>query len=168
MWTTWIVLLLAVVSATSADRAGAADHRLSAGLGIVGLKSHDQVDVVADLEYRGMPWKKLWNIYPTAGVFVTDAEAAHIRAGFGRDFELGELWRLTITTAAGAYEQGDGKDLGHTIEFRSAIELARAVGRAEVGLSISHLSNASISDFNPGVEVALVTVTFPVGRRSDP
>lgn len=163
-----ICALVVAILAAGAGSSRADDHRLSVGLGIVGLKSHDQVDIVADLEYRGKPWGALWNIYPTAGVFVTDAEAAHVRAGFGRDFRLGSSWRLTITTAAGAYEQGNGKDLGHTIEFRSAIELARAVGRAEVGLSISHLSNASISDFNPGVEVALLTVTFPVGCRRDP
>lgn len=160
--TGWVVLL-AMVGSTAA---AAADSSLVLGAGRFGLKSKDDADVVVDVEYRGPKWPRLWGVYPTAGVFVTDSEAAHLRLGFGRDFELNERWRLTLTTAAGAYEQGDAKDLGHTIEFRSALELSFQLQTARLGLSISHLSNASISDSNPGIEVALVTLTLPLGPRS--
>ena len=72
---------------------------------------------------------------------------------------------LTPSLAAGLYEDGDGKDLGHIVEFRSSLELAyRFDNRARLGLSFYHLSNASLDDNNPGTEVFSLNYSIPLGR----
>lgn len=165
----WVALLF--VAAASPVWAVAEDgdrgHALVLGAGVFGLKTHDQHDLIVDVEWRGRPFAKLFGVYSVGGVAVTDEGGLYGRLGFGRDFALGTNWRIAITTATGAYEKGDGKDLGHTLEFRSAIEVSRTLGRFEVGLQVSHLSNASISEDNPGVEIALVTLRIPLGGRAD-
>jgi hypothetical protein len=63
-------------------------------------------------------------------------------------------------TGAGLYEEGDGKDLGGPVEFRSGLEVAvRAGARWWVGLSYYHLSNAVLYDRNPGEESLVLVVS---------
>jgi hypothetical protein len=71
---------------------------------------------------------------------------------------------LTPSFAAGYYDNGDGVDLGHEVEFRSSIELSyRFDNRTRLGVSFYHLSNASIGDTNPGTEVLSVVYSIPLG-----
>ncbi len=70
-----------------------------------------------------------------------------------------ERWRVVPFTGAGLYEEGDGKDLGGPVEFRSGLEVSvRAGGRWWVGLSYYHLSNAVLYDENPGEESLVLVV----------
>ena len=51
----------------------------------------------------------------------------------------------------GIYEQGDGKDLGHIVEFKSEVQLSLDLPKdSQFGFSYNHLSNASLGDKNPG------------------
>ncbi|MBT5810587.1 MAG: acyloxyacyl hydrolase, partial [Rhodospirillaceae bacterium] len=57
----------------------------------------------------------------------------------------------------------DGKDLGNTVEFRSGVELAyRLDDRARLGVAFHHISNASLSDNNPGTETLTLTFSLPL------
>jgi len=70
---------------------------------------------------------------------------------------------LTPSFGVGAYDEGDGKDLGDTIEFRSQVELAyRFDNRSRVGVAFSHISNAGIGDRNPGTEILNVYYAYPL------
>ena len=54
----------------------------------------------------------------------------------------------------GAFSKGNGKDLGHEIEFRSTLEISYQLkNKNRIGLSVGHLSNAGIGDINPGTEI---------------
>ena len=69
---------------------------------------------------------------------------------------------ITPSFAAGLYVNGDGKDLGHAIEFRSALEVAYEFKNLHrLGLMFYHLSNASLSDNNPGTEVLSLSYSIP-------
>lgn len=108
---------------------------------------------------------KWWVFTPQVGVMATTDSAAYIYAGVRLDLFLGRRWVLTPQFAPGLYEDGDGKDLGHVIEFRSALELAyRFDDRSRLGMSIYHLSNASLDDNNPGTEVLTLHYSLPVTR----
>jgi hypothetical protein len=75
---------------------------------------------------------------------------------------------LTPSFGAGLYADGGGKELGHAVEFRSQIEIAyRFDNRARLGLAFSHISNASIGDKNPGVEVLNVYYSLPLDGLLD-
>ena len=51
----------------------------------------------------------------------------------------------------GYYNQGDGKDLGHGLEFKSEVQVSVDFGESSsLGMSYNHLSNASLGDKNPG------------------
>ena len=51
----------------------------------------------------------------------------------------------------GIYEKGDGKDLGHIVEFKSEVQLSLDLTKdSQFGFSYNHLSNASLGDKNPG------------------
>ena len=52
---------------------------------------------------------------------------------------------------AGKVSKGDGKDLGHFLEFKSELQISvDFVSNSQLGFSYNHLSNASIGDKNPG------------------
>ena len=70
---------------------------------------------------------------------------------------------LTGSFAPGLYGEGDSKDLGHTVEFRSQIELGYQFGNeSRLSVALSHLSNASLDDDNPGVEVVTLYYHRPL------
>ena len=65
-------------------------------------------------------------------------------------YNLGKL-DFTPSFTPGVYSQGDGKDLGHTIEFKSEIQLSlNLLENSQFGMSYNHISNASLGKKNPG------------------
>ena len=90
------------------------------------------------------------NISPITGGFFTENSAAYIYTGFEWNVEMGEL-TFTPSFAPGLYHKGDGKDLGHTLEFKSEVQLSFNLSQSsKLGLSYNHVSNASLGDKNPG------------------
>ncbi|MFQ5527899.1 MAG: acyloxyacyl hydrolase [Thermoanaerobaculia bacterium] len=95
------------------------------------------------------------------GLAGTADEAIWLYAGASRGFEPGSAWEVRPGFAISVFEEGDGKDLGGTIEFRSSLEVAYRV-RPELrfGLLVYHLSNAGIYDMNPGANSVVLTFGF--------
>ena len=92
----------------------------------------------------------LGNISPITGGFITENSAAYVYTGFEWNVEMGELI-FTPSFAPGLYHKGDGKDLGHILEFKSEVQLSYALSKgSRIGLSYNHVSNASLGDKNPG------------------
>ena len=117
------------------------------------------------VEYR-MPRLEFWQLKPWAGLLSTSDRAFWGGAGVYFDWEVSSKWRVTPSFGAGFYEDGLGMDLGHTLEFRSQLEVAylfRSHGR--VGFNFGHLSNAGLADANKGTEYVNVSYTLPLTRR---
>ncbi|MFN3400752.1 MAG: acyloxyacyl hydrolase, partial [Ferrovibrio sp.] len=74
------------------------------------------------LEYRF--GDKFWIFKPMVGVLATSDSAVMGYAGVLVDIYFGRRWVLTPSFAPGLYREGDGKDLGGTIEFKSQLELS--------------------------------------------
>ena len=92
----------------------------------------------------------LGNISPITGGFITENSAAYIYTGFEWNLEMGEL-TFTPSFAPGLYHKGDGKDLGHVLEFKSEVQLSYELSKnSKIGISYNHVSNASLGDKNPG------------------
>ena len=63
---------------------------------------------------------------------------------------MGSL-EFTPSFAPGLYHKGDGKDLGHVLEFKTEVQFSYTVSDAtSFGVSYNHVSNASLGDKNPG------------------
>jgi len=92
----------------------------------------------------------LGNISPITGALITGDNAGYIYTGIQAQYKIGAL-NITPSFTPGLYHEGDGKDLGHLIEFKSEVQLSFDLPKnTELGFSYNHISNASLGDKNPG------------------
>jgi len=90
------------------------------------------------------------NISPITGALITADTAGYLYTGIQAQYKLGAL-NITPSFTPGLYFEGDGKDLGHLIEFKSELQFSLDLSNtSELGFSYNHLSNASLGDKNPG------------------
>ena len=92
----------------------------------------------------------LGNLSPITGGFVTENSAAYIYTGVEWNIDMGGM-KFTPSFAPGYYHKGDGKDLGHVLEFKTEVQLSYATSdKTSFNLSYNHISNESLGDKNPG------------------
>ena len=90
------------------------------------------------------------NISPVTGFLFTEDSAGYIYTGVQAQYNLG-LINITPSFTPGLYHEGNGKDLGHLLEFKSEVQLSLDLSKTtEFGFSYNHISNASLGDKNPG------------------
>lgn len=117
------------------------------------------------IEYRSD--YKLWVFKPFAAADFAKTDNGHhgfIGAGVLIDVYFGNRFVLTPSFAPHYYFGGNRKlDLDYPLEFRSQLEAAyRFDDRSRLGLAISHYSNASLGDSNPGTEAATLYYSIPL------
>jgi hypothetical protein len=106
-------------------------------------------------------------LVPSLGALTTEEGAYYGWAGAALFVPLGSRWGLVPEVGAGVYEQGDGRNLGGSLEFRSGLEVTyRANDAVRVGVGLYHLSNAGIHDINPGVNSFVLTFGIRPKSRS--
>ena len=92
----------------------------------------------------------LGNLSPITGAMITADNASYFYTGVQANYKVGAL-NIVPSFAPGYYNQGNGKDLGHALEFKSEVQLSLDLPQdSQFGLSYNHLSNASLGDKNPG------------------
>ena len=139
--------------------------QLGAGRFDVSPRRRDEPAELAALQLALGPRKA--GLRPVVGFGRTSDEGRYVYLGALRDFDLGARWTLTPQFAASWFEPGDGLDLGHELEFLSSLQRALRLGqRSHLGLAVQHLSNAGLSDDNPGAENVLVTWRWRFGAAS--
>ena len=90
------------------------------------------------------------NISPITGALITGDNASYVYTGIQAQYKIGNL-NVTPSFTPGLYHEGDGKDLGHLIEFKSEVQISLDIFKnSEFGFSYNHISNASLGDKNPG------------------
>ena len=132
---------------------------LALGAGFYDINDNEDA---AEFRFEYRAGTKYWVFKPFGGVMATTDAAFYGYGGVLVDVYFGRRFVLTPSFAAGLYAEGDGKDLGHAVEFRSALEASwRFDNRARLGLMFYHISNASLDDNNPGTEVLSITYAHP-------
>ncbi len=92
----------------------------------------------------------LGNLSPITGALITADNASYFYTGVQASYKVGAL-NVIPSFAPGYYNKGDGKDLGHALEFKSEVQLSLDLPKdSQFGFSYNHLSNASLGDKNPG------------------
>ena len=92
----------------------------------------------------------LGTLSPVTGFMITENNAGYIYTGVQAQYSIGNL-NITPSFSPGLYGEGDGKDLGHVLEFKSELQLSLDLfSNSELGFSYNHISNASLSKKNPG------------------
>ena len=101
---------------------------------------------------------------PMIGLLGNSEGGVYGYGGVNLDIYLGRQWVVMPNFAIGGYRRGSSKDLGSVIEFRSGLEIAyRFADHARLGVALSHISNAGISDNNPGTESLVLSYSIPLG-----
>ena len=118
----------------------------------------------ARIEYRSN--YKIPFIKAKPFVALDAASTGHYFAGAGIlwDVFFGRRFVLTPSFAPHFYTGDDKKlDMGYALEFRSQLEAAyRFDDRSRLGVAVSHYSNASLGDKNPGTEILSVYYSIPL------
>ena len=92
----------------------------------------------------------LGNLSPITGAMITADNATYFYTGVQAQYKIGSL-NFTPSFTPGYYNQGDGKDLGHPLEFKSELQFSLELPKeSQLGFSYNHLSNASLGTKNPG------------------
>jgi len=92
----------------------------------------------------------LGKLSPITGGFLTENSAVYLYSGVQSEFDLGFM-SITPSFAPGYYNSGNGKDLGHALEFKTEVQVSFDLSKdSQLGMSYNHISNASLGTKNPG------------------
>ena len=92
----------------------------------------------------------LGTLSPITGAMITADNAVYFYTGIQAQYKIGKI-NLTPSFTPGIYEKGNGKDLGHVVEFKSEVQLSlNLFENSQFGMSYNHISNASLGEKNPG------------------
>lgn len=100
-------------------------------------------------------------IHPWVGVEGTDDGMLFGAGGILADIKFGPVV-VTPSFGAGFWKRGGSKNLGSAFEFRSMIELGYEFdNHMRVSAFLSHISNAGLTQQNPGVNTTGVYLHIP-------
>ena len=89
-------------------------------------------------------------INPVVGGLITAKRASMFYGGFETNIGS-DLIYLNLSSSAGIYSNGDGKDLGSAIQFKSEVNLLYSLSdKTRIGIGSHHISNAGLDSVNPG------------------
>ena len=128
-------------------------HELNFFAGMFDFSDQKQRAVLVGFQHQNEELYRetfLGTLSPITGGFITENSALYVYSGIEWNFDVGPL-KLTPSFAPGLYGEGDGKDLGHILEFKSEIQASFNLSEnTGIGMSYNHISNASLGDKNPG------------------
>jgi hypothetical protein len=150
------------------------------GIGMYGVKfdgssSNNAVDLRYERRFNnsliniGPKEDNFFYLKPFAGIELTTDSAFYLISGIYLEDNFGDLltgiesnWIFTPSFGLGYYEDGDGKKLGNSIEFRTTLEVSYQLQNSDrIGISFGHISNANIGNKNPGVEIISLSYQKP-------
>ncbi|MDT8281229.1 MAG: acyloxyacyl hydrolase [Gammaproteobacteria bacterium] len=120
------------------------------------------------MEYRFRSFSGPWSfrLTPAIGFTVANDSAKYFYSDLKHDFYLSDHWLLTPGFGAGIFKDSDEIQLGSDFEFRSGLEFAYQFNnKVRAGLAVFHISNAGLSDKNPGTEVLAFSLSVPMGKN---
>ena len=146
-------LILVLVLTTTKLFASDNNHQLTFYVGNFDFSDHKQAAILIGFQHQNEDLNRdtlIGNISPITGGFVTENSAIYVYTGFEWNVDMGSF-TFTPSFAPGLYHEGDGKDLGHVLEFKSEVQVSFDLSQSsKLGFSYNHVSNASLGDKNPG------------------
>jgi hypothetical protein len=148
------LFLLTAYSANSEDvKLNQSNNALSIYSGMFDFSDDGKRSTLIGIQHQNENLNRdtfLGNLSPITGALITADNASYIYTGVQAQYKLGNL-KITPSFTPGLYHEGDGKDLGHILEFKSEVQISLDLFKnSELGFSYNHISNASLGDKNPG------------------
>lgn len=152
-------LILVLVLTTTKLFASDNNHQLNFYVGNFDFSDHKQAAILIGFQHQNEDLNRdtlIGNISPITGGFVTENSAIYVYTGFEWNVDMGSF-TFTPSFAPGLYHEGDGKDLGHVLEFKSEVQVSFDLSQSsKLGFSYNHVSNASLGDKNPGANSYMI------------
>ena len=146
-------VILTLFSLTVSAEENVSEHQYNFYTGNFDFSDDKQKAILVGFQHQNENLERntfIGNISPITGGFITENSTVYIYTGFEWNIDMGAL-TFTPSFAPGLYHKGDGKDLGHALEFKSEIQFSyNSSENSRIGISYNHVSNASIGDKNPG------------------
>ena len=150
-----IVILTLFSSAVSADEnKNINEHEFNIYTGNFDFSDDKQKAILVGFQHQNENLERdtfLGNTSPITGGFITENSAVYVYTGVEWNYIISDKLKFTPSFAPGIYHEGDGKDLGHALEFKTEVQLSYSISEnTNFGMSYNHISNASLGDKNPG------------------
>ena len=149
-----IILALFSFSVIAEENKSISEHQYNIFTGNFDFSDNKQKAILVGFQHQNENLDRdtfLGEISPITGGFITENSAAYIYTGIEWNYAIGDKFNFTPSFAPGIYHEGNGKDLGHALEFKTEIELSYSVSEStNLGMSYNHISNASLGKKNPG------------------
>ena len=147
-------VILTLFSFTVSAEENANEHQYNFYTGNFDFSDDKQKALLVGFQHQNENLERntfLGNVSPITGGFVTENSAAYVYTGIEWNYTMGDKIKFTPSFAPGIYHEGDGKDLGHALEFKTEVQLSYSISKStNLGMSYNHISNASLGDKNPG------------------
>ncbi len=150
----FLIIMLTAAKLIAAEKISVNEDQLNFFVGNFDFSDDKQKAILIGFQHQNENLYRdtfLGNVSPITGGFITENSAAYIYTGIEWNVEMSEKILFTPSFAPGLYHEGDGKDLGHILEFKSELQISYAPSDStSFGVSYNHVSNASLGDKNPG------------------
>ena len=148
-----VLISFSIFSFAYSEETKSNETELNFFTGMFDFSDDKQKAILVGMQHQNESFERntfLGNVSPITGGFITENSAAYIYTGIEWNIKMGAV-NFTPSFAPGLYHEGDGKDLGHFLEFKSEVQLTIDVSEnSNIGMSYNHISNASLGDKNPG------------------
>ena len=148
------VIFLFFTEANSETKVSNSSHQVNFYAGVFDFSDDKQKAILFGFQHQNENLERntfLGNASPITGGFITENSAAYVYTGVEWNYAMGDKIKFTPSFAPGFYHEGDGKDLGHALEFKTEVQLSYSISEStNLGMSYNHISNASLGDKNPG------------------
>ena len=149
-----VISMLFSFVATAEENKNVSEHQYNFYTGNFDFSDHKQKAILVGFQHQNENLNRdtfLGNASPITGGFITENSAAYIYTGVEWKYAISDKLKFTPSITPGLYHEGDGKDLGHALEFKTEVQLSYSISEStNLGMSYNHISNASIGDKNPG------------------
>ena len=156
-----LILFAILLSIPNRDSFAQDKNYIALSSAVFDIAQQDDPSYETRLEFRIGKVKFFGN--PFMGVMMNTEGAMHIYLGLYYDFPVINRIYITPSFAPGMYSSRDSKDLKFALVFKSQLEVSYKFDEGgRIGISINHVSNASLGVENPGVESLAVTYIIPL------
>ena len=153
-----VLILLVVLSVSSVSKAEEVNdldsgHEFNFFSGMFDFSDDGKRSTIFGIQHQNENLLRnslIGTISPVTGAMITADNATYIYTGVQAQYKLGSI-DITPSFTPGIYNKGDGKDLGHVVEFKSELQISLDLFKnSQLGMSYNHISNASLGEKNPG------------------
>jgi lipid A 3-O-deacylase len=149
----WLTALFALPIQSEEKKISEDKHEFNFYTGMFDFSDHGKKSQIFGFQHQNEELVKesfLGTLSPVTGALITADNATYFYTGVQAQYKVGAM-NVTPSFTPGYYNSGNGKDLGHAVEFKSEVQLSLDLPKdSEFGFSYNHISNASLGTKNPG------------------